>query len=112
MTVTETFFSVVVTDMARATAFYGAAFDAATMFPSPRWTSLRVAGVRIGLFHDPAHIPGRIGLHFVVTDLAATCRAVDAAGGRVVTPGREVAPGVVVADVADSEGNELSLRQA
>jgi predicted enzyme related to lactoylglutathione lyase len=112
MPVSETFFSVDVDDMQRATAFYVAAFDATVMFPSPIWSSLRIAGVRLGLFLHPEHAAGRIGLHFVVSDLASACAGVERAGGSVVAPAREVAPGVVIAEVTDSERNAFSLRQA
>ena len=112
MTVVETFLSVDVDDMDRATAFYVAALGAEIAFATPRWTSLRVAGVRLGLFANPGHPRGRIGLHFVVDDLAATGAAIARAGGAVLTASTEVAPGVVTSDVCDTEGNAFSLRQA
>jgi predicted enzyme related to lactoylglutathione lyase len=111
MTVTETFFSIDVDDMPRATAFYVGAFGATVTFPSPRWSSLRVAGVRLGLFLHAGHARGRIGLHFVVSDLVAALADVERAGGRTVDSPSEVAPGVVVASVMDSEGNTFALRR-
>jgi predicted enzyme related to lactoylglutathione lyase len=108
MKVMETFFSVGVNDMARATAFYVDAFGATVSFASPRWSSLHVAGVRLGLFHDVSHAAGRVGLHFVVDVLEGS--RIERAGGGVATAS-EVAPGVVVSDVTDSEGNLLSVRQ-
>jgi len=112
VTVTETFFSVEVADLRRATTFYVASMGAEVMFASPSWTSLRIAGVRLGLFLHPPHEGGRVGLHFVVTDLAAALSEVEHSGGRVVTPAAEVAPGVVVAEVEDTEGNAFTLRRA
>ncbi|MSP59823.1 MAG: hypothetical protein EXR72_05680 [Myxococcales bacterium] len=112
MVVTETFFSVEVTDMQRASAFYVDAVGAAVMFASPRWSSLRVAGVRLGLFLHPEHVAGRVGLHFVVGDLAAAGADVQRAGGHMVGSPVEVAPGVVIAEVIDTEGNSFTLRQA
>ncbi|MDP2345651.1 MAG: VOC family protein [Deltaproteobacteria bacterium] len=111
MTVIETFFSVGVAEMERATAFYVAALGAKVMFASPRWSSLNVAGVRIGLFLNPLHLPGRVGLHFVVSDLGTARAAVAHAGGRIIAEPMEVAPGVVTVDVADTEGNVFSMRQ-
>ncbi|MGZ3439307.1 MAG: VOC family protein [Polyangia bacterium] len=111
MTVTETFFSVDVDDMQRATAFYVGALAAEVMFASADWSSLRIAGVRLGLFRNPGHATGRIGLHFVVGDLAAARAAVERAGGRAGAPPSEVAPGVVIAEVTDPEGNTFTLRQ-
>ena len=112
MTVLETFFSVEVADMRRATAFYAEAFGATVTFASPAWSSLRIAGVRVGLALVPQHQASRIGLHFAVDDLARTRGDVERAGGRVVVATLEVAPGVVTADVADTEGNTFMLSQA
>lgn len=108
--VRETFLSVEVRDMARARAFYRDALGAVVTFASPRWSSLRIAGVRLGLFLHPDHPGGRAGLHFVVADLATTRAAVERAGGRVAPP-VEVAPGVVTVDVTDPEGNTFAIQQ-
>lgn len=109
--VQETFLSLEVRDMQRATGFYVSALGAAVMFASPVWSSLRVAGVRLGLFHHPGHRDARTGLHFVVTDLSATGAEIERAGGRVEPP-VEVAPGVVTVDATDTEGNTFTLRRA
>jgi predicted enzyme related to lactoylglutathione lyase len=106
--VIETFFSVDVADMARATSFYASAFGATVSFASPRWSSLHVAGVRVGLALASPHAPQRTGLHFAVSDLAATRAAVERAGGRCGAS-MEVAPGVVIAEAKDTEGNTLTL---
>ncbi|MBV9946673.1 MAG: hypothetical protein JOZ69_07490 [Myxococcales bacterium] len=55
---------------------------------------------------------GDVGLHFVVRDLAQACAAVEHAGGSVASSPREVAPGVVVARVTDTEGNTFTLTGA
>jgi predicted enzyme related to lactoylglutathione lyase len=110
--VSETFFSINVQDMGRATLFYENALGAVKKWSSPRWSSLEIAGVRIGLFSNAEHKGSRIGLHFVVTDLAAACASVEREGGKIVTSASEVAPGVLVAEVADSEGNVFSLQSA
>jgi predicted enzyme related to lactoylglutathione lyase len=109
MTVVETFFSVEVEDMQRATAFYVAALGATVAFASPGWSSLHIAGVRIGLALGPKHAATRVGLHFAVSDLAAARAAVVRAGGGVEAPPVEVASGVLVADVTDTEGNTFTL---
>jgi predicted enzyme related to lactoylglutathione lyase len=110
VTVTETFISVEVSNMERATAFYAGAFGASVSFSSPAWTSLHVAGVRIGLAHVTGHVPGRMGLHFAVSDLEAARARVAGAGGRSDEAPIEVAPGVVIASIVDTEGNTLTLR--
>jgi predicted enzyme related to lactoylglutathione lyase len=108
MNVLETFFAVAVVDMERATAFYVAAFDATVAFASPTWSSLQIAGVRVGLVLDTEHAPTRIGLHFAVSDLAIARAAIERSGGETGAAA-EVAPGVVVADATDTEGNTFTL---
>jgi predicted enzyme related to lactoylglutathione lyase len=110
--VLETFFSVSVRDMDRATAFYRAALGATVTFPMPRWSSLHIAGVRVGLFLHPEHEGGDTGLHFVVPDLAAARAEIDRAGGHADPQEHEVAPGVVIALAKDTEGNGFTLRRA
>jgi predicted enzyme related to lactoylglutathione lyase len=112
MHVTETFFSVEVNDMQRAMAFYVGAFGATVVFSPAGWSSLRIAGVRVGLALNADGCNARTGLHFAVDDLAAACAAVERAGGCVVASPTEVAPGVVVVEVTDTEGNTLTLTQA
>jgi predicted enzyme related to lactoylglutathione lyase len=109
-TVAETFLSLTVADMDRAVTFYSRSLGATTKWTSPRWSSLDVAGVRIGLFASPGHGGGRVGLHFAVTNLQAACASVAREGGTIVTPASEVAPGLHVADAADTEGNIFSLQ--
>jgi predicted enzyme related to lactoylglutathione lyase len=107
--VIETFFALPVADMARATAFYQRAFGATVSFSTPVWSSLHVAGVRVGLYPDAA--ARSVGLHFLVEDLAATRAAIESAGGRMGAT-VEPAPGVSLTMASDSEGNTLTLRQA
>jgi predicted enzyme related to lactoylglutathione lyase len=107
--VLETFFSVEVADMARATVFYREALGALVMTALPFWTSLNIAGVRIGLALNPQLAGARVGLHFAVANLGDACASVERAGGRILHAHIEVAPGVVVAEVADSEGNRFVL---
>jgi predicted enzyme related to lactoylglutathione lyase len=110
VTVTETFFSVEVGDMQRATAFYVDALGATVVFASAGWSSLRIAGVRLGLALSREHAAVRVGLHFAVSDLAAARADVERAGGAAAAP-IEVAPGVVVAEATDTEGNTFALAQ-
>jgi predicted enzyme related to lactoylglutathione lyase len=107
--VLETFFSVLVADMQRATTFYCDALGATVSFAAPGWTSLHLAGVRVGLALVPGHAGARTGLHFAVADLAAARAAVLAAGGRVLAAELEPAPGVVIAEMADPDGNSFVL---
>ena len=109
MVVLETFFSIEVGDMRRATAFYVGAVGATVAFGSPGWSSLHVAGVRLGLALSPGHTGARTGLHFAVGDLEAARADIERAGGKT-SPPVEVAPRVFVADVTDTEGNTFALK--
>lgn len=110
--VLETFPSVQVADMSRATAFYVQAVGATVVFASAEWTSLRIAGVRVGLALAPEHGGARTGLHFTVRDRAAVRARVLAAGGALVAEALPVARGIVIDDVADTEGNVFALVEA
>src|ERR671918_133113 len=112
MKVRETFLSIPVADMERARRFYVAAFDASVQYQSPVWSSLRIAGVRLGLNASSHDAGGRTGLHLVVDDLAFACEATVSAGGKVVAHPSEVQPGVVLAHMADTEGNIFTLSLA
>lgn len=110
MKVTETFFSLEVADMARATKFYQEALGADVAYATSFWTSLYVARVRVGLFANLEHEGGRTGLHFAVSDLEEALTEITKAGGRVVSSPTSPAPGVITADAADTEGNIFTLR--
>ena len=109
--VSETFLGISVCNMERAAAFYVKALGATVAFGSPGWSSLKIAGVRIGLALVPKSEGSRVGLHFAVSDLATACAEVERAGGRIIKASVEVAPGVVVAEVEDTEGNGFVLTQ-
>ena|SRR5688572_19372500 len=107
--VTETFFSLDVRDMKRATQFYVGALGATVTTATERWSSLHIAGVRIGLFHNAAHTTASTGLHFAVRDLAEARAAIIQAGGTCAAD-MQAAPGVVLAHATDTEGNTFTLR--
>ena len=110
MRVTETFFSLEVRDMQRATAFYVGALGADVTYASERWSSLSIAGVRVGLFLHPEHPGGRVGLHFAVDDRVAARAARARAARRVGNPPHPRSTGVGYGGVADPEGNTFTLR--
>jgi predicted enzyme related to lactoylglutathione lyase len=112
MKVRETFLSIPVADMERARRFYVGAFDASVQYESPVWSSLRIAGMRLGLNASPHDAGNRTGLHFVVDDLAVACGMTVRGGGELVSHPNEVQPGVVLADVTDTEGNIFTLSLA
>jgi len=81
-------------------------------YESPVWSSLRIAGVRIGLNATSSETALNTGLHFVVDDLQLASDEVVRAGGVLVTDPTEVQPGVVVAEASDTEGNTFTLSLA
>jgi predicted enzyme related to lactoylglutathione lyase len=111
MAVTETFFAVEVRDMDRATAFYVRALGATVMFASPGWTSLQLAGVRVGLAFRADFSGAPTGLHFAVDDLSAMRAQIASAGGQASAAPVQAAPGVLIASVVDTEGNTFTLRE-
>jgi predicted enzyme related to lactoylglutathione lyase len=111
MIVEETFFSLEVRDMERATRFYVDSLGATVAFATPGWTSIHIAGVRIGLFLHPEKVDQKTGLHFTVRDIAAVSAGIVSAGGKMVIEAREVGPDVVIADLTDTEGNGFALRR-
>jgi hypothetical protein len=82
------------------------------VFASPEWSSLSIAGVRIGLALTRGHSGAWTGLHFAVRELARALEAVERSGGSADDGPTEVAPGVVIAEVSDSEANTLMLTLA
>jgi predicted enzyme related to lactoylglutathione lyase len=110
--VTETFFAVEVEDMQRAIAFYVSALGATVVFSSAGWSSLRIAGVRVGLALSSERMASTVGLHFAVSDLAIARAEVERAGGCIVSSAVEVAPGVVIVRCDDTEGNTFTLTQS
>jgi len=109
--VSEVFFSLDVNDMQRATTFYTTVFGATVSYATPRWTSLHLARVRIGLFLNPKHSGAHAGVHLGVPDLDAACAAVERGGGKIAMAAMQAAPDVFIAEATDTEGNVFTLRK-
>ena len=113
MKVTKAYFMLMVDDMDRATAFYRDVFALSGGFVSPEWSEL-AWGDAIVAFHGGrgGDEPRRTGLGFEVDDLEAACDAVAAAAARSSMPPSD-RPGepIRLAEVADPEGNVLSVAQ-
>lgn len=123
-TIAFTFTKIVVADLERATAFYRSALG------------LELVGKAADHEHEEAimSVPGREGgpllmlmryinraapsagsawIGFAVSDLSATIAAVEAQGGRVVAPPRDVHEHkLTIAVVADPEGHPIELTAA
>lgn len=113
-----------VDDLARAVAFWRAAFDLAPAVEAPVYVELTGAGVAIGLYQregyarnvgdTPACITGVSGteLYFRVPDLEATIARLREAGARELSPAAERPWGERVAYFADTEGNVIAVAAA
>jgi predicted enzyme related to lactoylglutathione lyase len=82
-------------------------------FASPEWTALAFGESVVALHGGGAVGETReIGLGFEVDDVAAACAVVEAAGGRaVVPPADRPGEGIKLAQIADTEGNILSVAE-
>ena len=105
--VTRTYFTLDVADMARAVAFYREVLGPVIRYESQQWTEIKLGEATVAL-HASAGRPRETGLFVEVEDLDAACAAVARRGGRVLTA--PVRKGTTrSAEVADSEGNVLTL---
>ena len=110
--VRKTYTMLMVVDMARALKFYTSAFGASVAFDSPEWSELTLAGSTVALHFGGSGNDTRTGLGFEVDDLETAVQSVTEAGGRVTSPPKEQpAEGIRLAQVADTEGNLLSVTQ-
>ena len=113
MEVLKSYFMLTVQDMDRATGFYRDVFGLSVRFVSPEWSELAWRDATIA-FHG-GRADGeyqQTGLGFEVDDVDAACAAVAAAGGTVVAPPADRAgERIRLAEVADTEGNVLSVAQ-
>lgn len=66
-------------------------------------------GVAAGIGQAQDGGPGQVTFYLHVDDPAATLRAVEAKGGRVIMPLTEVAPNTNIALFADPEGHVVGL---
>ncbi len=117
----STYFEIPVTDMDRATAFYSAVLGIT-------FERDRVDGYDMALFpHNPA-APGSSGalakgdvyvpsvngpiVYFAVKDIDAAIARAQSLGAQVLYAKKQVAPGLHVAEIRDSEGNRMALMQS
>jgi predicted enzyme related to lactoylglutathione lyase len=100
-----------VRDLAAAKAVYGALLGEPHT-DQPYYVGYRLADTEVGL--DPnGHKQGMTGpvTYWDVDDLEKTSAGLVAAGGTVASPARNVGGGMLVAIVADADGNPIGLRQ-
>ena len=101
-----------VKDLDKAKALFAILFGADPHVDSPYYVGFSVDGAEIGLVPD-GHNQGMTGPvpFFDVDDVSGTLGALQAAGARVVQEPTDVGGGLLVAKVADADGNDIGLRQ-
>lgn len=101
-------------DMGALESFYGDVFGW-TWGDSPMGPTYRLAetgGVPGGLTAPQDGLPANYAIFSLqVDDVAATCEAITAAGGKVLVGPVEVPSGLVYANVADPAGSHFGLYQ-
>jgi predicted enzyme related to lactoylglutathione lyase len=98
-------------DLARAKAWYSAAFGIAPYFDEPFYVGFNVGGYELGLDPNAGTPPGPGGAvaYWGVADLDAAVARVVAQGAVLVAPVQDVGGGIRVATVADPAGNPIGL---
>ena len=101
-----------VQDMDRASDFYRDVVGLEVKSQSPYWTELVFNSSLLILHGGGTDEYRNTGLVFQIEDIDAACHEVEVGGGRVVTPPREGGgQGVMLASVADTEGNGFTFSQ-
>jgi predicted enzyme related to lactoylglutathione lyase len=101
-----------VSDLDRAKAWYTQAFEQSPYFDQPFYVGFNIGGYELGLDPDPSEgKPGPGGgiAYWRVDEIESTVRHFVAAGGRVVSPVKDVGDNIKVATVADPFGNSIGL---
>jgi predicted enzyme related to lactoylglutathione lyase len=110
--VRKTYFMLMVVDMDRALHFYADAFAATVALHTPYWSELVVAGATVALHPGRSGGDRDTGLGFEVDDLDAALATATSLGGRITDPPRErPGEGIRIAQLADPEGNILSVAE-
>jgi predicted enzyme related to lactoylglutathione lyase len=110
--VRRVYFMLMVADMDRAVRFYSDAFAATIALHSPYWSEVVVAGATVAL--HPGRTGGDVdtGLGFEVDDLDDTLENATKLGGRITdAPKDRPDEGIRIAQLADSEGNIMSVAE-
>lgn len=101
-----------VPDLARAKAWYSAAFGVQPYFDEPFYVGFNIGGCELGLDPDPAggHAgPGGVTAYWGVADIEAAVQHFTQVGGTVAAPVQDVGEGIRVAAIADPFGNQVGL---
>jgi predicted enzyme related to lactoylglutathione lyase len=101
-----------VPDLARAKAWYAAAFQQQPYFDQPFYVGFNIAGYELGL--DPNTTSSKSGrggavAYWRVEDIHKALQHFVGAGATVVAPVQDVGEGIEVATVTDPFGNPIGL---
>jgi predicted enzyme related to lactoylglutathione lyase len=107
--VTRTYFTLSVIDMARAVAFYRGVLGPVVRVESPTWSELKLGDATVALHTTPVPTPRYTGLGVEVVDLHAAYHAVTALGGKVLSGPSPDPVGNLSYEVADTEGNTFTI---
>jgi predicted enzyme related to lactoylglutathione lyase len=110
--VTRTYFTLSVIDMARAVAFYRGVLGPVVRVESPTWSELKLGDATVALHTTPVPAPRYTGLGVEVVDLHAAYHAVTALGGKVLSGPSPDPMGLLSYEVADTEGNTFTIAGA
>ncbi|HEX5474486.1 MAG TPA: VOC family protein [Vicinamibacterales bacterium] len=101
-----------VADLARAKAWYAAAFQQQPYFDQPFYVGFNIAGYELGLDPNPADAAagaGGVVAYWRVPEIDGAVRHFVDAGAAVLAPVQDVGDGIKVATVADPFGNPIGL---
>ena len=112
MDVQRVYFMLMAQDMERAVKFYGNVIGLEVRLHTENWSELGNDDSVIAL-HSGGDGEYRLtGLGFAVSDVAAACGEVTLGRGRVVeSPVERKGEGIILARLADTEGNGFTLTQ-
>jgi predicted enzyme related to lactoylglutathione lyase len=97
-----------VTDLEKAKAFYGKLLGTKPYADGPYYVGYRDGDLEVGL--DPNSTVGPIG-YTEVEDIKASLEDMISVGGEVVQDAKDVGGGLLIAQVKDTDGNVIGLRQ-
>jgi len=98
-----------VTDMPRAVAFYRGVLGPVVRSESETWSEIKLGDATVALHLSDRAEPKYTGLGVEVADLTAAYHAVLRLGGQVITGPLTDPAGLLSYEVADSEGNTLTI---
>lgn len=100
-----------VADMAKAKQFFGELIGGDPYADTPRYVGYKSGEMEIGLVPGGDKTePGGLA-YWTVSDIAASVKALEDAGGTVVQKIKDVGYGMLVANVKDPNGAIIGLRQ-